>query len=151
MKYIDADLLRKEIEFAKFVYDNPKRVVHGVADAYMQDGRAAMCDDILKKIDSLQQEQPELPQIERSEYYYHKGVYEGLSQGRADALKMLDEFMKRNANPVIVIKQQEQPEVDLEKASRNVYESWMGGTMDDVRRDMVELGKALNARKKEKK
>ena len=35
------------------------------------------------------------------------------------------------------------------KASRNVYESWMGGTMDDVRRDMVELGKALNARKEE--
>lgn len=43
--------------------------------------------------------------------------------------------------------QQEQPEVYLEKAARNVYESWMGGTMDDVRRDMVELGKVLNARK----
>ena len=47
--------------------------------------------------------------------------------------------------------QQEQQGVDLEKASRHVYESWMGGTMDDVRRDMVELGKALNARKEEKK
>lgn len=35
----------------------------------------------------------------------------------------------------------------LEEAARHVYESWMGGTMDDVRRDMVELGKALNARK----
>ena len=57
-KYIDADLLRKEIEFAKSVYNNPNRVVHGVADAFRQDGRAAMCDDILKKIDSLQQEQP---------------------------------------------------------------------------------------------
>ena len=45
--------------------------------------------------------------------------------------------------------QQEQPEVDLEKASRNVYESWMGGTMNDVRRDMIELGKVLNARKEE--
>jgi len=45
--------------------------------------------------------------------------------------------------------QQEQPEVDLEKASRNVYESWMGGTMDDVRRDMVELGNVLNARKED--
>ena len=43
--------------------------------------------------------------------------------------------------------QHEQPETDLEKAARNVYESWMGGTMDDVRRDMVELGKVLNARK----
>lgn len=52
-KYIDADLLRKEIEFAKSVYSNPQRVVHGIADAYRQDGRAAMCDDILKKIDSF--------------------------------------------------------------------------------------------------
>ena len=59
-KYIDADLLRKEIEFAKSVYDNPKRVVAGVADAFRQDGRAAMCDDILKKLDSLQQEKPEV-------------------------------------------------------------------------------------------
>lgn len=39
------------------------------------------------------------------------------------------------------------PEVGLEKAARYVYESWMGGTMNDVRRDMVELGKVLNARK----
>ena len=44
---------------------------------------------------------------------------------------------------------QEQPESELEKAARYVYESWMGGTMDDVRRDMVELGKVLNARKEE--
>lgn len=60
MKYIDAERLRAEIKFAKSVYDDPKRVVYGVADAYRQDGRAAMCDDILKKIDSLQQEQPEV-------------------------------------------------------------------------------------------
>ncbi len=45
--------------------------------------------------------------------------------------------------------QREQPEVELEKAARNVYESWMGGSMDDVRRDMVELGKVLNARKED--
>lgn len=60
MKYIDADKLIAEIEFAKSVYDNPKRVIHGVADAFRQDGRAAMCDDILKKIASLQQEQPDV-------------------------------------------------------------------------------------------
>ena len=47
--------------------------------------------------------------------------------------------------------QQEQPEVDLEKAARHLYESWMGGTMDEVRRDMGELGKVLNARKEDKK
>lgn len=35
----------------------------------------------------------------------------------------------------------------LDEAARHVYESWMGGTMDDVRRDMVELGKVLNAGK----
>lgn len=56
MKYIDAEKLIAEIEFAKSVYDNPKRVIHGVADAFRQDGRAAMCDDILKKIASIQQE-----------------------------------------------------------------------------------------------
>lgn len=42
---------------------------------------------------------------------------------------------------------QEQPKVDLEKAVLRVYESWMGGTMDDIRRDMVELGRVINARK----
>lgn len=34
----------------------------------------------------------------------------------------------------------------LEEAARHVYESWMGGTMVDVRLDMVELGKVLNAK-----
>ena len=47
-KYIDADSLRAEIKFAKSVYDNPKRVVYGVADACRQDGRAAMCDDVCR-------------------------------------------------------------------------------------------------------
>lgn len=47
--------------------------------------------------------------------------------------------------------QQEQPDVDLVKAARHVYESWMGGTMDDVRRDMVELGRVLDAKKEEEK
>ena len=56
-RYIDANSLREEIVFMRDVYNNPKRVVRGVADAFRQDGRVAMCDDILKKIDSLQQEQ----------------------------------------------------------------------------------------------
>ena len=60
-----------------------------------------------------------------------------LKMERLDTLALIDEL------------QQEQPEVDLEKASRNVYESWKGGTMDDFLRDMVELGKALNARKED--
>lgn len=40
----------------------------------------------------------------------------------------------------------EQPEVDLEKAARNVYKS-----LNDVHRDMVELGRVINARKEEDK
>lgn len=63
----------------------------------------------------LQQEQPELPKIGMAEYYYHKGICEGFSQGSAEALKILDKFEKAKADPVIVIKQYEQPEVDLEK------------------------------------
>jgi hypothetical protein len=110
MKYIDADKLNAEID----------RLYNGEAPKHDQqcnfdDGYFTGIDTISQLIDSLQQEQPELPNIERAEYYYHKGVYEGLSQGRADALKILEEFMKRKADPVIVIKQQEQPEVDLEK------------------------------------
>lgn len=115
MKYIDADLLRKEIE-------EERKSIEGLfikGDNNFYDGQDDAYNHTLALIDSLQQEQPELPQIERAEYYYHKGVYEGLSQGRADALKMLDEFMKRNANPVIVIKQQEQPEMDLENYISN--------------------------------
>ena len=79
MKYIDADLLKKEIKFAKTVYDNPNRVIHGVADAFRQDGRAAMCDDILKKIDSLQQEQKEVD-FEK-ELYKHFGQVKDFTLG----------------------------------------------------------------------
>ena len=83
MKYLDADLLRKEIEFAKSVYDNPKRVVHGVADAFRQDGRAAMCDDILKKIDSLQQEQQEVDlEKEIEEYWIATGWSKVITLGK---------------------------------------------------------------------
>lgn len=79
-KYIDAERLRAEIKFAKSVYDDPKRVVHGVADAYRQDGRAAMCDDILKKIDSLQQEQIDMGEVSDgyhtfNELYYYRMLY----------------------------------------------------------------------------
>lgn len=83
MKYLDADLLRKEIEFAKSVYDNPKRVVHGVADAFRQDGRAAMCDDILKKIDSLQQEQQDVDlEKEIEEYWIATGWSKVITLGK---------------------------------------------------------------------
>ncbi len=35
----------------------------------------------------------------------------------------------------------------LEMAARHIWESWNGGTMDDVRRDMAELGAVLKERK----
>lgn len=50
-----------------------------------------------------------------------------------------------------VLPKEEAEEASLHEAARHVYESWMGGTMDDVRRDMVELGKVLNVRKEEGK
>ena len=72
MNYIPAEKLISEIKFAKSVYDNPKRVIHGVADAFRQDGRVAMCDDILKKIASLQQEQPE---VQNGKFVFPKYLY----------------------------------------------------------------------------
>lgn len=72
MKYIDAERLRAEIKFAKSVYDDPKRVVYGVADAYRQDGRAAMCDDILKKIDSLQQDETQVDRMLCSQVWWEE-------------------------------------------------------------------------------
>lgn len=99
-KYIDAERLKAEVKHLQSEWSG-----------YTWEA----VNQVLKIITSLQQEQPELPGKEIAEYYYHKGVYEGLSKGRADALKILDEFAKRKAEPVIVIKQQEQLEVDLEK------------------------------------
>lgn len=54
-KYIDADKLRAEIESCRDLYNHPNRVVHGVADAFRQDGRAAMCEDILSFLDTLEE------------------------------------------------------------------------------------------------
>ena len=97
MKYIDADLLRKEIEkHIKEVKDAAERFTPNLG---FFDAKLSGIYDVMGIIDSLQQEQQETPVIE-------------------------------------VI-------------ARCGYESWMGGTMDDVRRDMVELGKVLNARKEE--
>lgn len=59
-----------------------------------------------------------------------------------------DNIISRTYLKVSDIYPQEQPELELENAAQHVYESWMGGTMDNVLRDMVELGKILNARKK---
>lgn len=133
MKYIDADQIRTEIE----------RLYNGEAPKHDQqcefeDGYFTGIATISNLIDSLQQEHPDFPTTDEQ-------VKEFLATH--PKIKVPEKYK----NPDWLFKKQEQPEVDLEKASRNVYESWMGGTMDDVRRDMVELGKALNARKEKKK
>lgn len=73
-------------------------------------------------------------------------VYEGHAMEKEELEIMLNGFaddIVNNLHPSL-------PD-NLEEAVRHVYESWMGGTMDDVRRDMVELGKVLNVRKEEGK
>lgn len=105
-RYIDADRLRAEIE---------KRIKATMGISHIPCHRREELEGLLSFVDSLQQEQPEQPKIEMAEYYYQEGVCKGFSQGSAEALKILEEFMKRKADPVIVIKQQEHQEVDLEK------------------------------------
>lgn len=91
MKYIDAELLRKDI-------DNWKEAMADAVGEYSDGVRFAL-EHFTFVLDSFQQEQPETPVIEVT--------------------------------------------------ARCVYESWMGGTMNDVRRHMNELGRVLNARKEE--
>ena len=117
-KYIDADLLRKDI-------DNWKKAMADAVGEYSDGVRFAL-EHFTFVLDSLQQEYPKM----------------NIPSSGSGAMGMIPPKFKLDVKPV-------QPEVDLEKAARHVYESWMGGTMDDVRRDMVKLGTVLNARKEE--
>lgn len=103
---------------------------------------------------NARKEQPELPGYDKAllevkskvdELYEEAGIglceYDcGLYNGIAETCMTLRGFIKARLGSDVRM------ESELEKAARYVYESWMGGTMDDVRRDMVELGKVLNAR-----
>ena len=154
MKYIDAERLKAEIERLKSKYRH-----NGLWTSSFQSDLAMAkiesMNELLSFLDTL--EEPVSDNLEEaaidfadnarkalySKYYaissiadYDHGCIDGFKAG---AEWQAEQMMK------------EQPEVDLEKASRNVYESWMGGTMNEVRMDMVELGKALNARKEDKK
>lgn len=126
-KYIDADHLKEDIQ--------ANLAAISFNDDY-QRGYEACGMSVLKSIESLQQEQ--LPGIEEN------GV-PGKDFIPVDWVDACEKYGKWK------IVQQGQPDVDLQKAARHVYESWMGGTMDDVRRDMVELGKVLDARKEGQK
>ena len=117
MKYIDAEKLKR------FVGELKERAKRNRCDSWRIVPRAL--EEVEGFITSLQQEQPP---TERE---------------IAEAHRYAEMIRERDKARI----QQEQPEVDLEEAARHVYESWNGGTMDDVRRDMAELGKVLNARK----
>ena len=147
-RYIDADKLRASLveryNVLKIGQHSPFR-----------SGKTETLRETIELIDSLQQEQPEVLGYDRAllevkskvdELYEESSIglneYDsGLYNGIAETCMKLRGFIKAR------ISSEEQPEADLEKAARNVYESWMGGTMDDVRRDMVELGRVINARK----
>ena len=76
-KYIDADRLIRSVESIGLI---PQK------HADYNDGRNDVIMMVLDLIDSLQQEQPELPKIGTAEDYYYKGVCDGFSKGSADAL-----------------------------------------------------------------
>lgn len=147
-KYIDAEKLIAEIERLKELHK-------GLLSGRFRSGYNSAFQQVLSFIASLQQEQPDAYEdamLEVKEYmdklYDEKvgiGLCEydsGLFDGIAKICTQLRGFIK-----VRISLHHTQPESELEKAARNVYESWMGDTMDDVRRDMVELGRVINARK----
>ena len=126
MKYIPAEKLIAEIRKLR------SESCISESDDYYEYAKS----EIIDIITSLQQEQPDFPTTD-----------EEIERLLATHPKV--EVPDKYKTPDWLWKKQEQPEVDLEEAARHVYESWMGGTMDDVRRDMAELGKVLNARKEE--
>lgn len=173
MKYIDAGHLKVEIEkHIKKVMDAAARFTPNMG---FFDAKLSGIYDVIAIIDSLQQEQ--LPGIEEHgipgrdfvpvdwvdacEKY---GKWKIVQQEQPDV--DLEKIIGQTYHDGSVADTSDMDHVDyeniarhfyglrnraLEEAARHVYESWMGGTMDDVRRDMVELGKVLNARKEEGK
>ena len=88
-----------------------------------------------------------IAEIERRIAQWQPYTFACASQIASEAFDRIDEL--KGLLIYITSLQQEQPESELEKVARHVYKSWMGGTMNGVRNDMVELGKVLNARKEE--
>lgn len=115
MKYIDADRLRAEIKERTLFYAGQANLL---ADTTTLDG----FDEVLSIIDSLQQEQPELPGYDKAllevkskvdELYEEVGIglceYDcGLYNGIAETCMKLRGFINARLS-------NEQPEVDLEK------------------------------------
>lgn len=100
-KYIDAEKLKQKIESLKKVYNNPNRVIHGVADAFRQDGRVAMCDDLIREIESIQQEHPDYKKLldsllEAISYSYAQtdGTYGDLAYVVSDKVKYINNLLR---------------------------------------------------------
>ena len=107
MKYIDADKFIEVLEeMKKAEYENCGGV----------NAKTRILQEVQELIPSLQREQPELPPIGYAETYYQRGLHDGIIKGRINILRVLEDIEKRKATPVLVIKGQEQSEVDLEKA-----------------------------------
>ena len=148
-KYIDADKLIAEIE-------------RRMEDCKLPDGRFPTTTNIVRYeelsclrnfITSLHQEQPDNEDIDKVAQELYEHLYElkmrnNVPTNLYDKQEIIN-LWKAGIEYGRSHPKQERPEVYLEKAARNAYESWMGGTMNDVRRDMVNLGKVLNARKEE--
>lgn len=150
-KYIDADELTKRV--TKLI-TSARQNDWPIAEDYLE--------RVINIIKSLQQERPEFVNE-----IWHK-VNEEANLTRPIVLSDGDKYMSPPCTfpfkdmPGFVNAMNKKYKADytiwaymddllnitsLQQAARNVYESWMGGTMDDIRRDMVELGKVLNARK----
>lgn len=139
-KFIDAEEITPIM--AKYVADVFSRKEHLDDISY---GYCMEIADVFRRYaERAEQEQPKKSQkscndcphcVDRKDQFgwHFKGCFGGPYKG-----KFIAEI---DGCPL----QQEQPSLpdNLYEAARHVYESWMGGTMDEVRRDMVELGKAL--------
>jgi len=125
-KYIDAEkliaYLKKTMESYKSQMVDPTKypIDHIDLMAFL----AREYQAIIANVESLQQEQTELPPIGYAETYYQKGLHDGFIKGLTETIKGLEEIEKRKAEPHLVIKEQEQPEVDLEKEIVSICETY---------------------------
>ncbi len=147
MAHIDADKLIAEIERWR---DKAKEKYN--KNPYCM-GRCDALAEFRNHIVSLLEEQPDNEDIDKVAQELYEHLYElkrrnNVPTNLFDKQEIVD-LWKAGVEYGRNHPKQERPEVYLEKAARNAYESWMGGTMNDVRRDMVNLGKELNARKEE--
>lgn len=123
MKYIDVKKLIAEIERLKAT--NPSEYNYQNAEGYIW-----ALEDIEKFIDSPMQEQTELPSIGHVETYYQKGLHDGIIKGRMEILEKVAEIEKRKVEPILVIKEHEQPikvyRVENEKEQKGLWRKFDG-------------------------